>query len=165
MTTDNIAYAGSTAFTLTVASLASSATLVAGRESAAVSNTTNLYVDSMISGKITTGTTPTAGTIEVWAYAALDDTPTYPDVFDGTDSAETVTSADIKYSALRLVASMKTDTTSDQAYPFAPVSLVSLFGQMPTHYGIFVTHDTVAALNSTAGNHFVKHNGITYTNA
>src|SRR3990172_6975931 len=35
-------------------------------------------------------TTPTASTfIEVHAVGAINDTPTYPDVFDGTDSAQT----------------------------------------------------------------------------
>jgi hypothetical protein len=152
--------------TITLASLATSATLLTGRESAAVDNSTNLYIDVLASGQVTTGTSPTdAKKIEIWAWGSFDDTPNYPDVFDGTDSAETVTSDDIKFAALRLVASMSTDNTSDRAYPFAPVSIAGLFGQLPQYYGFFVTHDTGVNLNSTAGNHFIDLTPITYTTA
>lgn len=165
MATTNIAYASSASLTITLASLATSATLVAGQESTAISNTSNLYLDALVGGQITTGTSPTAGTIEVWAYAALNDTPTYPDVLDGTNSAETFTSVDIKQISMRLIAAISTDTTSDQSYPFAPVSLKELFGEMPTHWGVFVTHDTAVNLNATAGNHFIDYTPITKTTA
>ena len=146
--------------TITLASLASSATLVAGRESTAIDNTTNLYPDYGVSGFISTGTTPTAGTIEVWCYSQIDDVPTYPDVMDGTDSVETVTSADIKRASMRLVAALKTDTTSDRKYPFSLTSIRGLFGGiLPARFGFFVVHDTVAALNATAGNHQVTTKG------
>jgi len=154
----------SVALTLGVASLASSAGLTAGRESAAVDNTTNADLDHLVSGMITTGTTPTVSTtIEVWAYASFktaSGTPTYPDVLDGTDSPETITSANVKASALRLVAVITVDATSDRAYYFAPVSIASLFGAMPKFWGLFVTHNTVAALNSTAGNHTFEYERI-----
>ena len=116
----------------------------------------------LITGKITTGTTPTADkTIEVWAFGALDDTPTYPDVFDGTNSAETVTSDEIKNVILRIIAIIPTSNTSDRTYPFGPVSLAALFGGvLPTHWGVFVTHDTAVNLNSTGSNHFIKHTPV-----
>ena len=105
--------AASAAYTITLASLATSSTLVAGRESTSVSNTTNLYLDYGIAGLITVGTTPTVNTIiEVWAYGSLNDTPTYPDVFDGTDSAETVTSVAIKQASLALLAVLNVDATT-----------------------------------------------------
>jgi len=49
------AYAASAPLTLALESLAASSTIVAGRESTAVSNTTNLYLDYLVAGKITTG--------------------------------------------------------------------------------------------------------------
>jgi hypothetical protein len=156
-------YTASAAYTITLAALATSTTLIAGQESTAIDNTTNLYLDYLIGGQVTTGTSPVAGTIEVWAYGAIDDIPTYPDVLDGTNSAETFTSANIKRSSLRLIAAMATDTTSDRAYTFAPVSLKVLFGEVPTHHGIFITHDTTVNLNSTGGNHFIKYTPITKT--
>jgi hypothetical protein len=161
------AYASSASYTLTTTSLASSATLIAGRESTAVSNTTNLYRDYLIGGRVTTGTTPTAGIIEVWAYGSLNDTPLYADVLDGTDSDETFTSVNIKLAGLKLLARMVTDTTSNRSYDFGPVSLLQASGQfgvmwtsVPKFHGLFVTHSTVAALNATAGNHIFSYTGV-----
>lgn len=159
-----ISYGTTVSATITLASLATSSTKLVGRESTAIDNSSNLYMDYLVSGQVTTGTSPTdAKTIEVWAYASFDDTPNYPDVFDGTDSAETVTSDNIKFSALRLVASMSTGSTSDRSYPFTPVSIKQLFGHLPQYFGFFVTHDTGVNLNATAGNHFIDLTPITYT--
>lgn len=160
-----IAYGSSAAYTITLASLGSSTTLVAGRESTAVSNTTNLYVDYLIGGKVTTGTTPTDNrSILVYVYAAVDDTPTYPDVFDGTDSAETVTSEQVRNSALRLAATIQTNNTSDRTYWVAPFSLKSLFGgSIPKNHGLFVVHDTGVNLNSTGSNHAFSYTPVYYT--
>ena len=143
--------------TITLASLASDTSLLAGRESSEVVNTSNLYLDYLISGKITTGTSPTASrVIEVWAVGSWDGT-NWPDVFDGTDSAETITSADIKNSVCRLVAQMTVSATSNVTYPFGPVSLASLFGGVvPPKFVFFATHSTVAALNATASNHQIR---------
>ena len=54
-----LAYVASAAYTLTLGALATSSTRTAGRESTAVSNAGNKYLDYLIAGKITTGTTPT----------------------------------------------------------------------------------------------------------
>lgn len=152
----------SVALTLTLASLATDSSLLAGRASTAVDNTTNVDLDHLVSGFITSGTTPTANTyIEVWAYASYQTasgTPTYPDSITGSDAAKTMTSLGIKGSALRPVASMLVDsTTSNRAYPFAPVSIASLFGSMPKFWGIFVVQSTGVALNSTGGNHVITY--------
>lgn len=166
MATVNIAYAASATITCGVASLATSSTFVAGQESSVVDNTTNKYVDALLAGQVTTGTTPTTATaILVYVFAILDDTPTYPDVMDGTDSAETVTSAGVGSGFLKLAAVMSNDsTTSNRAYAFGPVSVAQLFGGiMPKKWAIFVTHNTGVNLNSTAGNHFFKYTGVTYT--
>lgn len=150
----NLAYGSSSALTCTLASLASDTNVLAGRESTAVSNITTPQLDYLLAGKIKAGTTPTAGRIEVWAYAQVEDTPTYPDTITGTDSARTLTSADIKASALRLVASMTTDTTTGRNYWFGGVSLASLYGGIvPKRWGLFVAHNTGVALDSTGSNH------------
>lgn len=138
----------SVALTLTLASLATDSSLLAGRASTAVDNTTNVDLDHSVSGIITVGTTPTASTyIEVWAYASYQTasgTPTYPDSITGTDANKTMTSLGIKYSAMRPIASMLVDsTTSNRAYPFAPVSIANTFGAMPKFWGIFVDRKSV----------------------
>jgi hypothetical protein len=154
----------SVAITLTLTSLASDTNLLAGRESTAVDNTTNLDLDHLVSGVIRTGTTPTVSTrIEVWAYASWKTaagTPSYPDVLDGTDSAETITSANVKSSMLRPVATITVDATTGRDYFVAPVSIASLFGTMPKFWGLFVTHNNVAALDATGGNHVFEYERI-----
>jgi hypothetical protein len=157
-----IVYRSDTQLTITLASLATSASLVAGRESTAYDNTSNLDLDALLSGKITTGTSPTtAKLIQVWVVPILNDTPTWPDVFDGTDSAETVTSADILAQCGRLAASMKTDATSDRTYAFNAGSVAALFGGvLPSKFVVFVTHNTGVNLNSTAGNHEISIQGV-----
>lgn len=156
MASYKIEYGSSSAVTISPASLASSGTLTAGVESDAIDNTTNKYFDYLIAGKITTGGSPTTDThIQVCVVGISDDT-TWPDVFDGTGSAGTVTSAKIKNSICKIVADVTIDATSNQAYPFGPVSVARAFdGTMPKKFVVFVTHNTTAALNSTAGNHAI----------
>lgn len=142
--------------TITLASLATSPSLLTGRESNAVDNTSDLVLDYLVSGKITTGTSPTtAKTIQVWCVPSWDGT-TWPDVFDGTDSSEAPI-VEIKNVVCRLVASISTIATSDLTYHFAAVSIASLFGGVvPPKFVFWVTHDTAVNLNSTAGNHQIR---------
>lgn len=156
-----LAYASSAALTITLASLGSSATWVAGQESTAVDNTSNKYLDYLLGGKITTGTSPTAAReIRVYVAALVEDS-TYPDVLDGTDSAETITSADIRDAALKLAAVLATNDTSDRTYWFGPISVAALFGGvMPKKFVVFITHNTGVALNATGGNHAIYQTGV-----
>jgi len=156
-----LAYSADADYTITLASLATSATLLTGRESASVSNGSNLYLDYMISGVITTGTSPTADTsIEVIAIGSEDDTPTWPDVFDGTDSAAIITSSGVKNAIARYLAVITAASTSNVGYSFGPVSLTSIFGVCPTNHAVFVTHNTAVNLNSTGGLHVITYHGV-----
>lgn len=148
-----LAYAASAALTCTLESLATSSTLVAGRESTAVVNTSNLYLDYLLSGRVKLGTSPTdAKVIEVWVYASLEDTPTYPDSITGSDAAATLTSVNIKNAALALAASMVTANVTGRIYPFRPVSIASLFGGVvPKRWGVWVSHNTGVNLDASAG--------------
>ena len=154
----------STALTIGLASLGSGSAGVytAGRESTSVDNTTNLDCDHILSGQITTGTGPTASrSINVYVAAPLSvssGTPTWPDVLDGTDSAETFTSANVMNGIVKLAASITTDSTSDRAYTFSGVSVASLFGgSLPPFYVVYVAHDSGVNLNATAGNHLIHY--------
>jgi len=158
-----IAYAASAAYTITLTGLATSSTLVAGREGSSLSNASNKYLDELVAGQIMVGTTPTASTnIEVDIVAALDDTPTWPDVFDGTDSAETVSNVGIKAAICVPVALIAVPAnTSDLGYPFGPRGIRQFFGDaLPVAHVPFVTHSTAVNLNATAANHFIKHTPV-----
>lgn len=164
-----IAYAADADYTKTLASLAEDANLLTGRETGSVDNTSNLYLDWYVTGKIEVGTSPTTNgdeVIEVLAIGPEDDTPTWPDVFDGTDSAETITNDNIKNSIARYVARIQADDgTTGAVYPFGPVHLSSLFGGLPSHHVLFITHSTGVNLDSTEGNHVLTGTGVYATSA
>lgn len=153
-------YGSTTTITAAVASLASDTNLLAGLESSVIDNTTDGFDDIVLSGKARTGTSPTAARqIEVWAVAW--DSNAWPDVFDGTSSAETITSADIKSIICKPVAIMPTSNTSDRDYFFSGVSARQVFGgALPSKFVLFVTHNTGVNLNSTAGNHEFRYQGV-----
>jgi hypothetical protein len=138
-----------------LANLASSATFVAGRESSQIDNTSNKYIDALVSGKVSVGTTPTANTvIAVYVWGADTSLATTAiDVLDGTDSAETLTNVGI-LGALRLGAAITVPAnTSDVAYEVLPFSVASLFGGvMPKFWGLYVSHATGVNLRNTAVN-------------
>src|SRR3990172_7155613 len=100
MATIKTAYAAKVAITLGLATtpLASSATFVLGRESSEIDNSVNLYLDALVQGKVTVGTTPTVNTsILVFAWGSDTSLASVAlDVLDGTDSDETLTSVGIR---------------------------------------------------------------------
>ena len=162
----NVAYRASTTITIAPQNVASSTTFVAGVESDVYDNTTNKDVDVLIGGVWTAGTTPTANTqVRIYVVAARDDTPTWPDVFDGTSSAETVTAAGVLNGAAKLAAVLDVDTnTSNRAYECAAFSVAQLFGgALPPKFVLFIAHNTAVNSNTTAGNHVWKATGVRYT--
>lgn len=155
-------YNASANLTCTLASLASSASWLAGREATFLDNTSNLYLDYKFTGKITVGTTPTINTeIRIYLMEMLDDS-TWPDVMDGTDSDETWTSAGVRDSAAKLAKIINVDAaTSDRAYLFDAGYISSFFGGVcPPKVGVFISHNTGVNLNSTGGNHQLTMAGV-----
>lgn len=164
---EKIAYAASADYTITLTGLASDTNLLAGRESSSLSNASNKYLDELVSGKVTGGTTPTANKqIEIQCVGAMDDVPNWPDVFDGTDSAETIgitaDGASVKVTICKPIAIMPTvTTTSDVVRTFTPLGIRQLFGDgLPPAHVIFVTHDTGVNLNATASNQKITHTPV-----
>lgn len=173
MPTHTISYPSTStvAVTITLASLASgsSGVFTAGRESAAISNSSN-DLDHILRGKIRAGTSPTASRlIQVYAFiprSIASGTATWPDQMTGSDAARSVTSANVMLSSLRLVAAISIDSTSDRDYDFSGISVASLFGgALPSQYGLYVTHDTGVNLNSTGGNHVIAYERVQYQSA
>lgn len=163
MTTASVAYGASTAMTITLTSLASSSTLVAGRESTAVDNTSTLAVDYLVGGKIRAGAgTPIAGQIEVWAAGSYDGT-TFTGIVGTGDAALTLTNEKPLMSLLQVI---PVDTTASHTYEFGPKSIAQAFGGVvPKKWGIFVTHNSSATLSATAADHEIKYTAINYTSA
>ncbi len=136
-------------------SLAASGTYVAGYETNAVDNggyTGGPCLDFLLSGHFKSGSAnpnTASANIEVWVIGSENDTPTWPDVFDGTASAETVTSRNVLQACGRLAAVITSDaSTNDRTYTFAPVSIASLFGgAVPDQWVVFVTHAIQTSTN------------------
>lgn len=146
-----VAYGSSASYTITLASLATSSTLLDGRESDYVSNTTNLYLDYLVSGYITSGTTPTANTrVELFSYGSINDSFEYPDSLDGADSAESMSNDYTKSSGLKCLTVIMIVVTTNMVYSIAPVSLAALYsGSIPKRHGLFLTHNTGVNLYSS----------------
>lgn len=159
-------FAASSAVTITLASLGSSSSFSTGRSSAVVDNSTNLYDDALLSGKIRCGTTPVANTvIAVYVWGQMDDTPTYPDSVTGSDTSFSPSSTGVMSSYLKLIAPMSVDsTTSGRDYSFSGVSVAQMFGGiLPQRWGVYVAQNTGVALDATGGNHTIKYQGVKFT--
>lgn len=149
--------------------LASSPSFSAGRESTQIDNTSDLYVDAIVFGEVTVGTTPTADTsiiVYVWGSdRSLQTAGNEIDALDGTDSDETLANTGILNAAFHVGATIAVlHTTSDVTYHIKPFSVADLFGGvMPPYWGLYVAHNTGTALNSTSTNHRFVYRGIEYT--
>jgi hypothetical protein len=151
-------YAASSNLTVTnLNSMASSSTFLGGWESAAVDNTTNKYTDYRITAKITVASSSlSAGEIRMYLVGMLDDS-TWPDVFDGTESAETVTDSEMRDSICMRAAATATDTTNSDVYYLDCPSAAAVFGgNLPAKFVIFITQNTGQALASSGNQVTVK---------
>jgi hypothetical protein len=152
-----VSYPAASDATITLASLATDSTGLTGRQSTAIDNTTNLYLDYIVSGKITCGATvAVAQRAQIWVIPSTDGT-NYPDTVTGTDAARTLTAGSKTYIG-RLVVELVADaTTANKTYHFAGVSIASLFGGFcPPKFIFFVTHNFTSGLNATAANQQIR---------
>lgn len=151
MATRAPAWSSTTTGTGGINSLASSSTWVAGYEWFIIDCANAIDVLVEIVARV--GTTPTINTeIRAYLFPIGDGGTVYPDVFDGTPSAETVTSAGVRDSFMKLAGVGVVDaTTSDRDYPIN-FNLLSFFPTLPKKVGVFIAHNTGVNLNSTAGN-------------
>jgi hypothetical protein len=154
-------YGSSAAYTISLNSLASSTTWVAGRESTEVVNTTDLALDYLVGGKIKAGTSPTAGAAFLWVWGSLNDTPNRPDLGAGTeltgaDAAATWQSEPVRNAACYALSGINNDTTTGRIYGFAVRGIKQLFAAdaVPKRHGLFFAHSMVAALDASAGGSF-----------
>lgn len=166
-TTNKISYNAESAVTITLASLGSSSTWLAGQEATSIDNSSTLALDYLVSGKFRVGTTPTTATeIRLYCFSTVGTSNTWPDVFTGSNAAATVTSAGVGQGFLKRAATANVDSnTTGRDYPVGKVSVARLFGGVVPHkFSFFVTHNTGVALDSTAGNFFLVIEPIFTTN-
>ena len=86
---------------------------------------------------------------------------------DGTNYTASATGSDANLTPgektlLKLLQVIPTIATSNKPYTWGPFSVAQAFGVMPTHWGVYIVHNTAVNLNATGGNHFVKYRGGKY---
>lgn len=143
--------------TITLTSLADSST--AGRESTAINNASDKFLDVLIAGKVkpqNSGSITAPSAAFVYAYASVDAGSDYPDTVTGTDAAITLNNP----TQLKLLGAIYAATINVQ-YKGGPWSLASLYGgRMPERWGIVVVNDMGTALSATASDHVFEYQGI-----
>ena len=139
--------------TITLASLGNTSY----RQSTAVDNSSNLFLDVLVQLKIKTGTGVSAqGYLNVYVYGTANGGTNYTDGASGTDGAMTPTSP----TNLKLIGIINAvaDATT---YSGGPFSVAAAFGGiLPDHWGIVVQNVTNAALDATGGNFTAFYQGI-----
>jgi len=147
-------FAASAAFTITLASLTNNS----ARQSTEIDNSTNLYLDALIGGKITSpgsGTSAT-GLVAIYAFASADDQTNRTENAGASDAAITLTSP----TNLRLVGLVNVVANST-TYRFGPFSVAAAFGGvLPKYWGIVVVNLTGGTLDATGSNHAISHQGV-----
>jgi hypothetical protein len=138
-------FSASTALTVTLANLASSAAQV-GRQATLVDNSVERYDLIHLQGRVTTGTSPTTGrAISVWLIKG-----------DGTRRTDGAGASDAAFTAVsaRLLKLIGTGATSDKAYDWDAVIV-----NPGPEWGIAITHDTAVNLKNNAADQWVYWQG------
>jgi hypothetical protein len=141
-------------------SLASSPSHTSGWESPEIDNSTNKYLDYLISGKLTVGSPSADAEIRIWVVAKIADDE-WPGGFDGTESAETTPLDDANgtQAGAILLKTILTDNTAAQVYKFHALSVASAFGGVcPEKFVIFITQST--GVNFAASGNRVVQKGV-----
>lgn len=169
MAVSNVTYGTRTAITIDPSSLAGSSTFVAGVESAEQDNSTDLYLDVLVEGRVTghASTAPTVGQqIQVYVWGSnVSLGTTAIDTLDGTSSAETLGHVAVAQSLRLAAVPTVTVATAALTYYILPFSVAALFGgSMPKFWGLYLTHNHTGTLAASQSNQFWK-TGVTITTA
>lgn len=154
-----LAFGTSTALTITLTSLAQAA----ARESTAVDNSSNKYLDALVyvQFKLQTGTPASDKVVNVYAYGSEDGT-NYGDNATGSDAAVTLRSP----SNLRLIGTIAAPDAGGLTYKSQPMSVATAFGGiLPRKWGIVVENRTNITGSATGGDHAASYTGIYATSA
>ncbi len=141
------------AITCTLASL----TTTSIRQSTAIDNTSNTFVDSIAMVAVKTGASGTSATgyVDVYAYGTANGGTNYSGGCTGSDAAFTMSLASLfKLGRLPTIANATT-------YTGGPWSVASAFGgSLPDHWGIVVDNESGGTLDTTEGNHLKVYQGV-----
>ena len=171
MAVTRVTYGGVTAITLTGTSLAN----FAAREGTLVVNTTNLYMDAILSGYVTVGAAAATGNCYILFSSSDATTVSYPAtgsnasiVLPGLDSISTLTVGQ-QLPGTGLVYGYTIGTkgvAATTAVGFENLSVAQCFGgNLPPQWAPVLVNCQGQAFDATAGHTVINYNGITYTTA
>lgn len=163
MTTATPLYSSVGTLTWTLTGLVSDTNLIAGRQSTAVDQKdTDDAIDTLVGGKTTTGTGPTASRqIEEWLAGSYDDST----FSAGAGASDANFSPTGEKTLMKLLTIIPTDGTTDHVYEWGPFSVCEAFGNMPVQWAAYQVHNTGVNLNATASNHEGQYFPIKYESA
>lgn len=150
----NIKYGTTQGITCTLASLANAA----ARQSTAIDNRTNKFLDALVSLLVRSGAAGTLATghVNVYAYGTVNDGTDYSDGATGSDAPITMTSPP----NLRLIGVINV-VANAVSYRGGPFSVAAAFGGvLPALWGIVVENRSGAALDGTEANFKKEFQGI-----
>lgn len=133
------------AITLTIDGLANNG----ARESTAVDNTTNLFLDALVQLVVDSPDSGCAatGVVNVYAYGTVDGGTTYTDGATGSDAGITLTSPP----NARLIGVLNV-VANTVLYKGGPWSVAAAFGGvLPAKWGVIIENKTGASLGTTDG--------------
>lgn len=119
------------------------------RQSTAVDNTSNLFLDVLVQVKVKTNAASTSanGYVAVYAYGSADGGTDYSDGASGTDGSFIPTTPP-NIRLIGIVNAVANATT----YVGGPFSVATAFGGvLPDHWGIIIENETGAALDASVG--------------
>lgn len=155
MATWKLAYGEKTEIVVTLASLADTG----WREATAVDNSSNLFVDALVGGKVKTGAGSGAGDyIDVYVSGSVDAGTTYGGDCSGTDGAYAGESANLIH--LGRISTPVAETT----FEFGPWSIADAFGGvLPKNWTLVFDNESDSILDTTGGNHEIHYLGTKHT--
>lgn len=162
MATGKLTYSAAQTVTITLTSLAAGGY----RESTAVDNGTNRYIDAHVGGIIQIGAVgaTTGQTIDIFAYGTYDGT-NYTAGMTGSDAGITwgTNTSVLGYLDLKFLGSVAVEGTDDNDdRKWGPFSVASAFGgKLPSKWGIVVRNGTDVAFHATGTNNECQFIGIT----
>ena len=153
-------YAASQQLGITLTSLATSAT--AGRQSTAVDNTTNPFMDVILQVRfrLLAGTPVTDQSVYVYVWGSEDGT----NFTDGMSSVDAALTPRVPTN-MTLLQTISAATAGGLQYQGNPISVALAFGGLlPRKWGVYVRNYTGFAFTATAGENVVSYTGINILN-
>ncbi len=133
------------AITITITSLANGNY----RQSTAIDNSTNLFLDALVMCKVKSNAASTSGTgyVAIYGYGTADGGTTYDGGVTGTDGSYTVDVTPPNLVLIGILNLNANSTTVERTFTVA----TAFGGQLPQKWGIVVSNQTAATLDAAVG--------------